>query len=668
MSELVPLPPSRILLRALRQREREGKVFDLPESKFYAGSGGIDLGVSFHGARASTPVGPAAGPHTQLAPNILLAWLAGARILELKTVQVLDRLEIPRPCIDMETVGFNVEWSQELRVHESAHEYAKAKVLIAALRAAGIPEGLPEMEGETLFDVSVGYDLAGIRSAKMERFLRTMRDASAEIDGVRRELRANLPPSLRHLAGVPVDAEIGDCVTLSTFHGCPPDEIESIGLHLMEEMGFHVVIKMNPTLLGWAEVTGIVRGELGYDELRIPRSAFDHDPSFDEGVDLIGRLREAGRRAGRMVGAKFTNTLVVENHKDFFGGEKKMYLSGAPLHVLSMELSARFREKVGAGLPISFSAGIDARNYAAAVASGFVPVTTCTDLLQPGGYGRLRAYHDALAAAMEKAGARSVDEFIRRSDDPGSSGRGSEGEIRAASLRNHRRAADEARRDPRYAAPANRKGPKKIGSRLALFDCVNCDKCVPVCPNDANFTYETEPREIAYRNLVVRGGAAVPEEEERTFRVGGGKRPTHQIGNVADLCNDCGNCDVFCPEEGGPYVEKPRFFLSRESFDRDGKGGFFAARSGTALRLLARWGGRTAELVVDGGIAVHVEGAVEAVFAGDDPAPREVRLLGDAREGTVLDVGFYLALRSLLAGVLARDAASFVSVTVDGNR
>ena len=45
-----------------------------------------------------------------------LAWLAGGRIMELKTVQVQDDLDIPRPCIHVPNVGFNVEWSQELRV------------------------------------------------------------------------------------------------------------------------------------------------------------------------------------------------------------------------------------------------------------------------------------------------------------------------------------------------------------------------------------------------------------------------------------------------------------------------------------------------------------------------------------------------------------------------
>ena len=90
--------------------------------------------MDFLGRPAATPIGPAAGPHSQMAQNIVLGWLAGARIFELKTVQVLDDLDIARPCIDMQTIGFNIEWSQELTVHESLEEYVKAWMMIEILR------------------------------------------------------------------------------------------------------------------------------------------------------------------------------------------------------------------------------------------------------------------------------------------------------------------------------------------------------------------------------------------------------------------------------------------------------------------------------------------------------------------------------------------------------
>ena len=85
-------------------------------------------------SRLGTPIGPSAGPHTQLSQNIISAWLCGGRFIELKTVQIMDELVIPRPCIDMEDEGYNVEWSQELKLEESAQEYVNAWALIHVLR------------------------------------------------------------------------------------------------------------------------------------------------------------------------------------------------------------------------------------------------------------------------------------------------------------------------------------------------------------------------------------------------------------------------------------------------------------------------------------------------------------------------------------------------------
>ena len=55
------------------------------------------------GHRLANPVGPAAGPQTQLSNNLLVAYLTGARFMELKTVQKIDGHElakmVPKPCI-----------------------------------------------------------------------------------------------------------------------------------------------------------------------------------------------------------------------------------------------------------------------------------------------------------------------------------------------------------------------------------------------------------------------------------------------------------------------------------------------------------------------------------------------------------------------------------------
>ena len=46
---------------------------------------------------------------------------------------------------------------------------------------------------------------------------------------------------------------MSDNITVSTMHGCPPDEVEKIGRYFVEERKLHTTIKLNPTLL-WAPI------------------------------------------------------------------------------------------------------------------------------------------------------------------------------------------------------------------------------------------------------------------------------------------------------------------------------------------------------------------------------------------------------------------------------
>src|SRR5207248_582667 len=78
--------------------------------------------------------------------------------------------------------------------------------------------------GDVIFDMSVGYDLAGIKSEPVQRFLDGMRDASALIA----ELLAEIPAEHGFARDLEYAPQISGCVTLSTFHGCPADEIERI--------------------------------------------------------------------------------------------------------------------------------------------------------------------------------------------------------------------------------------------------------------------------------------------------------------------------------------------------------------------------------------------------------------------------------------------------------
>ena len=263
--------------------------------------------------------------------------------------------------------------------------------------------------GDTIFDMSVGYNLEGIRSPRVRSWIESMKNAGPIVD----ELRAWLTGRWARCRDLPFPTHISDTVTLSTFHGCPAGEIEGIVVFLLAEMDVHVCVKLNPTLLGKAEVEHLLHDVLGYRDIALTQDAFDRDLHFDEALDLIPRLNRVARKHGKRLSVKFSNTLVVKNHRTFFADEL-MYMSGPPLHVLTMNLVQKFRGCMGAAVPISFSAGLDALNVSDAVAMNFVPVTTCTDLLRPGGYGRLIRYFERLGAKMKELGVTRIPDFVVR--------------------------------------------------------------------------------------------------------------------------------------------------------------------------------------------------------------------------------------------------------------
>ncbi len=616
MAELRPYPLAGLVRRVFRELEASDSIFDLPRRKFFLG-GQRDYSVRFHGERAASPLGPAAGPQTQMAQNIVLSWLSGCRVMELKTVQILDELTIPRPCIDMETVGFNIEWSQELKLEQSLDEYVKGSMLIDILQASGLVDVAPGYR-DVIFDMSVGYDLAGIKTDRVQAFVDGMLDATAVVD----RLRAEIPDEFAQYRDLDFRTKLSDTLTLSTFHGCPPDEIERIVEFLLEEKRLHSIVKLNPTLLGPAECRRLLHDHMGYTELRVPDSAFEQDTRWDQAVGFVERLGDKAAGLGLGLGVKFTNTLIVENHRAFFPEkEAQMYLSGQPLHVLAINLVGKFRAHFGDRYPVSFSAGIDRHNFADAVAIGLVPVTVCSDLLRPGGYGRAFGYMSELDKRMADVGAGAISDFVLRAYGHAEAALGAldvdqatrqrcadalagDGALRVAAgdcydawvseaiVRNTAHYVSAATNDPRYAKAKNAKPPRKLGSHLELFDCITCNKCVPVCPNHANFAFVVPEIEVPIVKLVNRG-SGFEARQDGTLSIG----KKQQYGNFADFCNDCGNCDVFCPEDGGPYVIKPRFFGSRADFDAFGSSnGFYLETTGDSDVVLARIGGRAFRL------------------------------------------------------------------------
>ncbi len=668
MSKLTPIPFDRLLRRIFYEYQKTGSIFDLSAKNFYRPGTEYDLSVKFLGKNAANPAGPAAGPHTQLAQNIVLSWLAGSRILELKTVQINDRLELTRPCIDMATIGYNTEWSQELSLDESLREYVKASMIIEILKqwmfcGPDVPpvshahharapiKSFQPKQFDTIFDLSVGYDLAGIQSARIRNWLHLMRDATSVIE----EFREQIPAEFSVYKDLYFNPEIGDSITLSTFHGTRAEEIEKICEFLITELDFNVVIKMNPPMLGKEKLEHLLNERLGYTDVEVNEDVYKTNITFPDAVELVARLQLSAARRGKTVGVKFGNTLEVINKGKFLKG-KVQYLSGQPLHVLHLQLVYEWRKKFGADFPISFSAGVDANNFADCVAIGLVPVTTCTDLLRPRGYGRLPQYLQNLELKMKATGSKTIEEFIIKSNN--SQDEAGTVVFEKAVMSNTADLLKRSINNPRYCYANNQKAPRKVGRHLLFWDCLNCDKCFPVCPNDANFCIPVEPVDLKYFIVEVNENGW-NKREGGNFRI----KRVNQIANFADACNDCGNCDVFCPEDGGPYVEKPRFFGSLSSFRHwKNLSGFYLEIRPNSSSLTGRFKDREFELNWDPRLDRYVFSSSTAAIE-TNASTHEIRRasLMNAKTG-VIDMQYYHAMSVLLKGMLNTSRVNFVNV------
>jgi len=455
MSETMNVQPFNALLKwILKELEENQSIFGIHRSLFYTPRPDSPYAIDdLFGHYLATPIGPAAGPHTQLSQNIVASWLSGGRFIELKTVQVMDELEIPRPCIDMEDEGYNVEWSQELKLDRSAREYINAWALIHVLRRV---LGFEDAPFGTIFNMSVGYDLAGVQSAPMTRFMEQMDDASEEIASIQATLREQFP----QFADVEIPTRLTNSVTLSTMHGCPPDEIEQISRYLLER-GLHTAVKLNPTLLGKETVVRILHDDLGFEEIQIPDRVFEHDLQYGRAVELIETLRQSAAERGLTFGVKLSNTLAMANHKENLPGDE-MYMSGRALYPITINLYHKLAQEFGGDLNVSYAGGVDALNVTTILATGARPVTTASDLLKPGGYSRFLQYLENLEQEMRERGATSLDELAQDK------------------LTNLEQAASQALQDPRYKKSYHPYGLPKVKSGLDLFDCIVAP-CVEPC-------------------------------------------------------------------------------------------------------------------------------------------------------------------------------------------
>ncbi len=373
----------------LEEKKNRGRIFGVDLGKAYQ-AGSHRMKTPF-GCLIRSATGPAAGPHTQLAQNIVAAYVAGARFMELKTVQIMDgqalREAIAKPCINAADEGYNVEWSTELTVEEAQAEYIKAWFLChLAMRELDLSD-----ERDFAFNMSVGYSLEGIMTPKIDGFIEGLKNAS---DGaVYRACYTILEESLDRFERFSredleaISPEICTSLALSTMHGCPKDEIEAIVKYLLTQKQVDVLLKCNPTLLGHDEARRLVDA-LGFDYVSFDTHHFEQDLQYEEAVPMMEGLLTTAAESGRVFGVKLTNTFPVQIRRNELPGEE-MYASGRVLLPLTIHVAKKLSETFGSRLPMAYSGGADALNMPDLIQAGILPVTVCTTLLKPGGYERL---------------------------------------------------------------------------------------------------------------------------------------------------------------------------------------------------------------------------------------------------------------------------------------
>ena len=135
----------------------------------------------------------------------------------------------------------------------------------------------------------------------------------------------------------------------------------------------------------------------------------------------------------------------------------------------------------------------------------------------------------------------------------------------------HRFAIPEKAKTSREEAIA-RKGILCESARCEGDRCLSCNVvcqvCADVCPNRANVVIQ------------------LPDGR-------------HEILHVDRMCNECGNCAIFCPYDSAPYRDKFTLFRTREGFDESKQNQGFLPLGGS--RVLVRLEGKVFEADLNAG-------------------------------------------------------------------
>ena len=117
-----------------------------------------------------SPYGPAAGPHTQLAQNIIAAYAAGSRFFEVKTVQVMDGEELSSASANPASPPRTSATTASGPPSCTSPGLRRVRQGVVRLQAAGEGAGTGRSDG-FVFNMSVGYDLRASRVPRLDAYI-----------------------------------------------------------------------------------------------------------------------------------------------------------------------------------------------------------------------------------------------------------------------------------------------------------------------------------------------------------------------------------------------------------------------------------------------------------------------------------------------------------------
>ena len=323
-------------------------------------------------------------------------------------------------------------------------------------------------------------------------------------------------------------------------------------------------------------------------------------------------------------------------------------------------------------MPISFSAGVDRKNFAE---PGRLRIRPRHDLHRSAEDGRLRSVCRRICSGLQAddggtVGATTIDEYIC-SIVADSAHAGAGDPVQAGLLNIPHIVVSETQADPRYhAAAKSQASHAKIDSHLVTVRLHHLRQVHSGLSQRCEFSLrDGRPCRHHLSRCEVRPRSVVVEEvgQERVVRESSrrSRSPT-----FADYCNHCGNCDTFCPEYDGPYLMKPSFFGSRDAFEAGAPhDGFLveraSSRDGTPQPLVMRARIAGAEYTLtrlpqDGGFLFD-DGQVTLQFAAGQP----IGLASDSPCPTSprrVDLGHFHALAALLVGITSPGRVHAVNV------